>query len=114
MDIQINGKMVETNEQGFLSNLDDWSEEFAEKIAELDDIQLFDEHWGLIGYFRDYYKEKLSLPTMRSLIMTLGKQHGARFHGRKVYEKHLYSLFPRDPLRELCKLAGLPMPPPDT
>jgi tRNA 2-thiouridine synthesizing protein E len=114
MDIQINGKTVKTDEQGFLFNSEEWSEEFAEKIAERDGIQLFDEHWGLIGYFRDYFQEKHSLPTMRSLVMTLGKQHGERFHGRKAYEKHLYSLFPRDPLRELCKLAGLPMPQPDT
>ncbi|MFK7815180.1 MAG: TusE/DsrC/DsvC family sulfur relay protein [Gammaproteobacteria bacterium] len=27
---------------------------------------------------------------------------------------HIYSLFPTDPIHELCKLAGLPMPQPDT
>ena len=114
MNIQVNGKVVETDEQGFLRNLEDWSEEFAERMAERDGVQLFDEHWGLIGYFRDYYEQTHSLPTMRAIVMTLGKQHGARFHGRKAFEKHLYSLFPKDPVRELCKLAGLPMPQPDT
>jgi len=114
MNIQVSGKAVETDEQGFLRNPEDWSEEFAEKMAERDGIQLFDEHWGLIGYFRDYYEQTQSLPTMRNIVMTLGKQHGTRFHGRKTYENHLYSLFPKDPVRELCKLAGLPMPQPDT
>jgi len=50
---------------------------------------------------------------MHSLILDLGAK-SRRFHNRKAYEKHLYSLFPRDPVREVCKLAGLPLPPPDT
>jgi tRNA 2-thiouridine synthesizing protein E len=51
---------------------------------------------------------------MRQLVLTLGRQHGPHFHDRKVYERFLYRLFPRDPIRELCKLAGLPKPEPDT
>jgi sulfur relay (sulfurtransferase) DsrC/TusE family protein len=27
---------------------------------------------------------------------------------------HIYSLFESDPIHEICKLAGLPMPQPDT
>ena len=59
MNIEINGKTIETDEQGYLRNLDDWSEEFAAKMAEIDGIELFDEHWGLILYFRDFYQETL-------------------------------------------------------
>ena len=36
------------------------------------------------------------------------KQDGARFRDRKAYEKHIYGLFPSDPVRSICKLAGLP------
>lgn len=114
MDLDVNGRIVSTDEQGYLCEPDDWSEEVAEKLAERDGIQLFDDHWGLILYFREFYQQTSRLPTMHTLVRTLGRQHGERFQDEKAYEKHLYRLFPRDPVRALCKLAGLPRPEPDT
>ncbi len=110
----VKGKVVETNEQGFLLNLNDWSEEFAAALAEHEGITLYVDHWELIWYFRDYYAETQSTPTMRVMILTLGKHRKGGFRKMKEYEKHIYSLFPTDPIHELCKLAGLPMPQPDT
>ena len=37
-----------------------------------------------------------------------------KFHNKKVYEHHIYNLFESDPIHEICKLAGLPMPQPDS
>ena len=114
MQINVNGKVVETDEQGFLRDLNDWSEEFAAMLAERDGIELYVDHWELIWYFRDYYAEMLTAPTMRSIILTLGEHRGGRFRNKKLYEEHIYGLFPTDPIHELCKLAGLPMPQPDS
>jgi tRNA 2-thiouridine synthesizing protein E len=114
MGVQVGSRTVETDEQGFLLDFDDWSEEFVEQTAARDGITLYDESWGLIGYFREYYSQYRSHPSMRQLVLTLGRQHGQHFHDRKAYEKFVYRLFPRDPMRELCKLAGLPQPEPDT
>lgn len=114
MSVNVNGRLIETDEQGFLLHPDDWSEAFAEKLAAQDGLQLFDESWGLIGYFREYYEQYHTHPSMHQLVLSLGRQHGVHFHDRKAYEKFLYRLFPRDPMRELCKLAGLPKPEPDT
>jgi TusE/DsrC/DsvC family sulfur relay protein len=114
MNIHVKGKMIETNEQGFLSNLDDWSEDFASKLADQEGIKLYDDHWELMLYFRGYYEENLVNPTMHQLVLTLGKQSEKHFHDLKAYEKHIYRLFPTDPIHELCKLSGLPMPQPDT
>jgi tRNA 2-thiouridine synthesizing protein E len=114
MELEVDGKIIKTDEQGYLCNLDDWSEELAEKLAELDGIQLFDDHWGLIMYFRDYYQQTSRIPSMRTIVLDLGKQHGKHFHDEKIYGKYLYKLFPNDPVRALCKLAGLPRPEPDT
>ncbi len=114
MELQVSGRTVRTDEQGYLLNLDDWSEAFVEQTADADGIKLYDDHWGLILYFRDYYQTTSSVPTMHTLVRTLGRQHGAHFQDEKVYGKFLYRLFPSDPVRELCKLAGLPKPPPDT
>ncbi len=114
MHFNVNSKSIETNEQGFLCNLGDWSEEFAEKVADHDGVKLFNDHWELIWYFRDYHEETLVSPTMHTVVKTLGKNKGTQFHQQKDYEKHIYGLFPQDPTHEICKLAGLPMPPPDT
>ena len=114
MKIICEGREIMTNAQGFLNDLDDWSEAFASALAEHDGLKLYVDHWELIWYFRDYYVEQQKSPTMRIMVRTLGKSKGERFHDQKAYEKHIYKLFPTDPIHELCKLAGLPMPPPDT
>jgi len=118
MSIEINGKTIETDAEGFLINRDDWSEEVAEEMAmqqaEADNVKLTETHWGLIHYFRDFYAANKVHPTMRKLVLTLGKQHGEHFHDEKTYEKFLYDIFPHGPVQELCKLAGLPKPLGDT
>lgn len=114
MNVQIGSRYVETDEQGYLLDFDEWSEAFAEQTAANEGLTLYDESWGLIAYFREYYAQCHSHPSMRQLVLSLGRQHGEHFHDRKTYEKFLYRLFPRDPVRELCKLAGLPRPEPDT
>lgn len=113
MEFQVDGKTIRTDEQGFLLDLEDWCEEFARVLAAHQGMELYVDHWELIWYFRDYYSETQSLPTMHRMVMELGKR-GTHFHDRKAYEKHLYRLFPTDPVRNICKLAGLPMPEADT
>jgi len=114
MDLDVGGRPVRTDEQGYLLDPEDWSEEFAERTAARDGIALYDDHWGLILYFREHYQATGLVPTMHMLVRTLGRHHGAHFHDEKTYQRFLYRLFPSDPVRELCKLAGLPKPPPDT
>jgi tRNA 2-thiouridine synthesizing protein E len=114
MQFDVNGRTIETDEQGFLRDPADWSEEFAQALARHEGIELYVDLWELIWYFRDYYAETLSLPTMRKMVLELGGREGQRFRDRKAYEKHIYRLFPSDPVRSICKLAGLPMPQPDT
>jgi len=113
MQIVVNGRTIETDAQGFLLDPAEWSEEFALALAAHDGFELFVDHWELIWYFRDYYAETQGLPTMHRMVMELGRR-GTRFHDRKAWEKHIYRLFPSDPVRAICRLAGLPMPQPDT
>jgi tRNA 2-thiouridine synthesizing protein E len=114
VNIEVSGRSVRTDEQGYLLDPEDWSEAFAEQTAAHDGITLYDDHWGLILYFRAYFEANGTVPTMNVLVRTLGRQHGAHFREKKLFEKHLYRLFPSDPVRALCRLAGLPKPPPDT
>ncbi len=113
MMLEVNGSNIETDVQGFLCHLDEWSESYTRELAKRDGIELYDDHWELIFYFREYYEENLTSPTMHTLVRDFGGKD-KRFHDRKAYERHVYSLFPFDPVHEICKLAGLPLPPPDT
>ena len=114
MSIKIGDNIIETDEEGYLLNPDDWTEKVAEEIAfqqsQQDNVKLTDTHWGLMQYFRDYYRENQVHPTMHKLVMTLGKCHGQHYHDHETYKTFLYELFPRGPVPELCKIAGLPKP----
>ena len=112
MVLNVAGRRIETDAQGYLCNLAQWSEEFAEEIAQRDGLKLYNDHWELIYYFQEYYEENLTHPTMHIMVRDLGNKR-KHFHDRKVIEKHIYNLFPNDPVREICKLAGLPLPTPD-
>ena len=113
MMVEVNGSNVETDVQGFLQHMEEWSKDFAKELAERDGIKLFNDHWELIYYFREYHEENMTSPTMHTLVHDLGGKDKSH-HEQKAYEKHIYSLFPKDPVHEICKLAGLPLPPPDT
>lgn len=114
MSIKVGNNIIETDEEGYLVNPDDWSEAVAAAMAatqsQQDHVELSETQLGLVQYFREYYAENKVHPTMRKLVMTLGKHQGRRFHDHKDYEKFLYGLFPKGPVQELCKLAGLPKP----
>jgi tRNA 2-thiouridine synthesizing protein E len=114
MSIQVGDRVIETDAEGYLINPDDWSEAVAEAMAAeesaKDRVELTETHLGLIQYFREFYAENQAHPTMHQLVMSLGKYHGAHFRDRKEYEAFLYRLFPKGPVLELCKLAGLPKP----
>lgn len=114
MSIDVKGKIIGTDEEGYLINRDDWNEDVAQVLAlqqaEQDRVTLTEDHWGLMEYFRDYYKANKVHPTMHKIVESLGKHHGKHFHEHKEYEEFLYKLFPRGPVQELCRLAGLPKP----
>ncbi|MDC0481925.1 TusE/DsrC/DsvC family sulfur relay protein [Gammaproteobacteria bacterium] len=113
INIIVEGHLIETNDQGFLINFEQWSESYANEMARNDNVHLFTDHWELIYYFRDYYLQNLESPTMHQMLMEL-TPNIKKFHNKKIYEHHIYNLFKTDPVHELCKLAGLPMPQPDT
>jgi TusE/DsrC/DsvC family sulfur relay protein len=110
MAIEVHGKTIETDEEGFLNNLADWNEDVATALADDEKVEMSETHWGLVDYVREYYKENQVHPTMHLLVKNLGQSLGKTFHDEKKYVKYLYELFPNDPIRELCKIAGLPKP----
>lgn len=106
MPIEVNGKVYETDEEGYLVNRADWNEEVAKAMAKADNCELTPNHWEVINFLREYYDEYQIAPAVRVLTKAIGKKLGAD----KGNSKYLYELFPYGPAKQACKYAGLPKP----
>ncbi len=106
MSFEISGKTYETDEEGYLLNLAEWTKEAAEHMAEEEKVPLTDNHWEVIDFLREYYNEYQIAPAVRVLTKAIGKKFGAE----KGNSKYLYDLFPYGPAKQACKIAGLPKP----
>ena len=106
MSIEVSGKVLETDEEGYISNLSDWSPEVAEVMAKQDECVLTENHWEVINFLREYYDEYQIAPAVRVLTKAIGKRLGKD----KGNSKYLYELFPYGPAKQACRYAGLPKP----
>lgn len=104
--IEFDGKAFETDKHGYLANLDDWSEPLAEHIATLEKINLTANHWEVVHFVRDFYKEYKTSPAIRMLVKAMAKKLGED----KGNSKYLYKLFPKGPAKQATRIAGLPKP----
>ncbi len=104
--IEVGGKQIGVDEDGYIQNLEDWSREVAEHIAKLEEVELTPAHWEVINFLRDYYQEYKIAPMIRILTKAMGKAMGPE----KGNTKYLYSLFPAGPAKQACKIAGLAKP----
>ena len=106
MALEVNGTVIEQDEEGYLMELEDWTPEVANTLAAEDEIELTQEHWDILNFLREYYEEYQIAPAVRVLTKAVGKRLGKE----KGNSKYLYSLFPFGPGKQACKYAGLPKP----
>lgn len=92
-----------------LLGLGDWSEQTAKKLAEEENIILSKEHWDVINFLRSNYQRCGPCPNGRA-VLSLLEDNFSQQGGKK----QLYHLFPRGPVVQACKIAGLPLPPHST
>jgi tRNA 2-thiouridine synthesizing protein E len=104
--VTVAGKTIEVDEDGFLANLDDWSMDVAKYFAEVEGIEMTDQHWEVVNFLRDYYKQYQIAPMIKILVKEIGKKLGPD----KGNTKYLYELYPGGPAKQACKIAGLPKP----
>ncbi len=97
--IDIAGKQVHVNEEGFLTEYDEWSEEIAGVLAKQIDIDLTDAHWRCIRFLRDDYKTAGETATSRRVQNVGG-----------IPVKEQFELFPKKPAKKMAYIAGLPKP----
>ncbi|GAB4352721.1 MAG: sulfurtransferase TusE [Gammaproteobacteria bacterium] len=106
MQFTINGKTIETDSEGYLSDLGEWSEELAHAIAATEDLTLTEAHWEVINFLREGYQATGTVPNIRALQKSFKKEYGAE----KGNSKYLYSLFPYGPAKQAARIGGLPKP----
>ncbi|UJJ33273.1 TusE/DsrC/DsvC family sulfur relay protein [Halopseudomonas maritima] len=104
--MQVNGRAIALDKEGFLQSLDDWSEAVAAELARREGIELTPAHMEVIHLLRSFYQTYQLSPAMRPLVKYVGQQLG-KDKGNSMY---LLGLFPGSPAKLGSKLAGLPKP----
>ncbi|MEP1216006.1 MAG: TusE/DsrC/DsvC family sulfur relay protein [Marinobacter sp.] len=99
--------MPERNNEGFLECAGDWNPKVAEVIAGDDGISLGENHWEIIRFLRDFYKQHEMSPPSNRLFVKAVKEALGEEKGNSIY---LMQLFPGTPAKTACRIAGLPRP----
>ena len=95
----IAGRPVHVNEEGFLTEFDEWDEALATALAAQIGLDLSEEHLRVIRFLREDYRAQGETPTLRRVTAVGG-----------FPTKQLFELFPKKPAKKMAYIAGLPKP----
>ncbi|AAY38203.1 MULTISPECIES: TusE/DsrC/DsvC family sulfur relay protein [Pseudomonas] len=104
--LNIDGRSIELDKDGFLQDLSDWSLDVAHALSAEEGIELSAEHLEILELLRGFYAEFQLSPATRPLIKYTAMKLGAE----KGNSMHLNRLFNGTPAKLAAKLAGLPKP----
>lgn len=93
------GHAVQTNDEGFMVDTNQWSTAVGEAIASELGVALTPRHWEVLNFAREDYASKGSSPGLRRISANAN-----------VPIKDIYKLFPKGPGKLVAKIAGLPKP----
>lgn len=84
----------------------DWTRDTAEEIAQREHLTLTEEHWQVICALQEFYaRHEDPFINVRELHDALDE-----FFHPEGGIKYLYGLFPKGPVAQGCRLAGLEPP----
>lgn len=92
------GSCVSCNDQGYLTQLDQWNKEIGIEIAKEENIEMSDKHWEVIAFLQQQCRKEVPLS-----VRKIGKSG-------VVNIKEFYQLFPDGPLKKSSRIAGIPKP----
>jgi len=94
------GQEIHVNDEGFMTEYDEWNEELATALAgQIGIDELTPEHWAAINFLRKDFAEQQETATLRR-VQTVGG----------IPTKQLFQLFPKKPAKKMAYIAGLPKP----
>ena len=95
----ISGKTVQVNDEGFMTNPEEWDKDIAVEIAKEEGIdELTEAHWKVIDFCRANAANG-SAPTLRQISKGAG-----------VSTKELFGLYPKGPAKKVARISGLGKP----
>jgi tRNA 2-thiouridine synthesizing protein E len=97
---------IAVDDEGYLLDPSDWSEEIAEDFAQKNGLELSEEHWNVIRFMRDYHDEHRIAADARHTIHYMAEDMGLGAKARN----HLFELFPYGYMQQACKIAGMRRP----
>ena len=97
-ELTIGGVNVQLDDDGFLLDASQWNEDVAKELAKEDDLELTDKHFEVLNFLRKEYLSGEGL--------TIRKVGNSGI----VDIKQFYTLFPKGPLKNGSKYAGIPKP----
>jgi len=106
MAIEVGGKIVETDDEGYLVDPADWNAAIAEEFARQEGIVLSDAHWAVINFMRAFFEEHQVAADARFVIKHLVEDMGLGTQARN----DLFKLFPYGYVKQACKIAGMRRP----
>lgn len=95
----IEGREIHVNDEGFMTDHTEWTEDVARALAANIGIELTDAHWQVLRFVRQDYAAEGESPTLRRVANVGG-----------VATKQLFTLFPKKPAKKMSYIAGVPKP----
>ena len=85
--VEVDGRMIEIDAEGYLIHATDWSRAVTEALAESDGVELREDHWLLIDFLHRFYAEYEIAPDMPILSRNLCKDQEDCSWTRALYQK---------------------------
>jgi TusE/DsrC/DsvC family sulfur relay protein len=104
MSLEVNGKTIELDDNGNMTDPALWDEDVAKALAAMDNLELTQEHFDVLNYLRSEYFDNNGEQPMERMI----NKGMSKIWGKKVSSKDLYLLFPGAPSKQGNRIAGLP------
>jgi tRNA 2-thiouridine synthesizing protein E len=102
--LHVGDRAIGMDREGYLLDLQDWSEDFARALAREEGLVLTPQHWEVIGFLREYYHEHGVQAQVRVMIREFTRRWGAQQGSNHA----LHDLFPiGGPQKQGNRLAGL-------
>ena len=106
MSIEMNGKVIATDAEGYLVDPVDWDDNVALLLAQQEEIELGEEHWKIFRFMRKYYDEHQIAADARFVKRLVADELG---YGKNAGSR-LSELFPYGYVKQACKIAGMKRP----
>lgn len=104
MALEVNGKTIDLDDNGNLTDPTQWDEDVARALAATDGIELTQEHFDVLNYLRKEFFENNGEQPMERVI----NKGMSKIWDKKITSKELYALFPGAPSKQGNRIAGLP------